>query len=110
MVGPRPLSLLAKLPTRALEGFAKALTLLNEQSRPLREGNFSLCCGFPHRHSRAGPTKAQARGRGRVGELLCYMERLSPFVREQGPAIRQTNTELVPKEAKLLSLASLTLL
>lgn len=44
------------------------------------------------------------------GELLCYMERLSPFVREQGPAIRQTNTELVPKEAKLLSLASLTLL
>lgn len=45
-----------------------------------------------------------------VGELLCYMERLSPFVREQGPTVRQTNTELVPKEAKLLSLASLTLL
>lgn len=38
------------------------------------------------------------------------MERLSPFVREQGPAVRQANTELVPKEAKLLSLASLTLL
>lgn len=56
-----------------------------------------------------GPQKPKLRVGGE-GELLCYMERLSPFVREQGSTVGQANTELVPMEAKLLSLASLTLL
>lgn len=87
--------LTSSFPARALESLPKAVTLLHfkdhlpQASLGHRENaSFSHWCGFPHRHSHAGPTKAQARGWGRGGGGVALLHgKIKPFVREQGPTV-----------------------
>lgn len=80
-------------------------------SRPLRECQFLSRGVSPLTGTGTatlGPQKPELRVGG--GGVALLHGKIKPFVREQGPTFRQAYMEPVPKEAKLLSLASLTLL
>ena len=78
-------------------------------SRPLRECQCLSLVWFPSQAQPRWAHKSPSSGLGGGGVALLH-GKIKPFVREQGPTLRQAHTEPVPREAKLLSLASLTLL
>lgn len=93
--GPRPLSFLAKFPARALEGFCQSThafqrALAPSQSRPLREYEFLSLVWFPSQAQPCWAHKSPSSGLGGGGVALLH-GKIKPFVREQGPTIRQAN-------------------
>lgn len=91
---PRPLSLLANFPTRVLEvcqnirAFQRALA--PSQSRPLRRCKFLSPVWFPSQAQPCWAHKSPSSGLREGGVALLH-GKIKPFVREQGPIIRQAN-------------------